>query len=56
MAARTVYVQPSDEPLWEWLTSVAETEKRSVSYMLARAIEEFREQRVSARLREEGAE
>lgn len=39
MAARTIYVQPDDEPLWEWLKTQAEAEHRSVSYMLARAIE-----------------
>jgi hypothetical protein len=39
MGARTIYVQEQDEPLWDWLRLVAETEHRSVSYMLARAIE-----------------
>jgi hypothetical protein len=39
MAARTIYVQPDDEPLWDWLRGAAEAEHRSVSYMLARAIE-----------------
>ena len=42
MAARTIYVQPDDEWLWEWLKDRAEAEKRSVSYMLARAIEALR--------------
>lgn len=39
MGARTIYVQPDDEDLWEWLRKQAIREKRSVSYMLARAIE-----------------
>jgi hypothetical protein len=39
MAAKTIYVQPADEPLWEWLRALADQQQRSVSYMLARAIE-----------------
>ena len=42
MAVRTVYVQPDDEPLWEWLRQRAEAEHRSVSWLLARAIEALR--------------
>jgi hypothetical protein len=36
---KTIYVQPGDEPLWEWLRALADEQQRSVSFMLARAIE-----------------
>jgi predicted transcriptional regulator len=39
MSTKTIYVQPADEPLWEWLRALADRQQRSVSYMLARAIE-----------------
>jgi predicted transcriptional regulator len=42
MSAKTIYVQPADEPLWEWLRALADQQQRSVSYMLARAIEAFK--------------
>jgi predicted transcriptional regulator len=38
---KTVYVRDDDEPLWDRLAAAAEAEHRSVSYMLARAIEAF---------------
>ena len=45
MSAKTIYVQADDEWLWDWLKAQAERDKRSVSYMLARAIEALRSEK-----------
>jgi len=47
MAAKTIYVTEGDRALWDALAVYAETEHRSVSYVLAQIIREFLAREVS---------